>query len=75
MWVITSSLRGHANGIAHGIITYFHAHFGDHVVSNDIKDTGHWHQAFHPFKHPIAIRAGVEYKMTLNPDGSVTNNE
>lgn len=69
------SLRGHANGIAHGIITYFHAHFGDHVVSNDIKDTGHWHQAFHPFKHPIAIRAGVEYKMTLNPDGSVTNNE
>ena len=69
------SLDAYASGICHGIVSYFHAQFGDSVVSNDVRDSCHWHQAFHPLPEPLNVRSGEQYHFVLHRDGSVTTTQ
>jgi type I protein arginine methyltransferase len=66
------SLCAYASGTSHGIVSFFHAQFGDSVVSNDVRDTCHWHQAFHPFPEPLQVKSGRKYSFLLRPDGSIS---
>ena len=68
----TFSLCAYASGTSHGIVSFFHAQFGDSIVSNDVRDSGHWHQAFHPFPEPIQVKPGKKYSFLLRPDGSIS---
>lgn len=68
----TFRMTAYSAGVCHGILSYFHAQFGKSVVSNDPRDTGHWHQAFHPFPEPIQVTPGTTYTFVLNNDGSVS---
>lgn len=66
------SLTAYSSGVCHGIVSYFHAQFGKSVVSNDVRDNCHWHQAFHPFPEPIQVTPGETYQFMLHIDGSVS---
>lgn len=66
------SLHAYASGTSHGIVSFFHAQFGDSVVSNDVRDSCHWHQAFHPFSEPLQVKPGRTYTFLLHPDGSIS---
>jgi type I protein arginine methyltransferase len=68
----TFSLRAYASGTSHGIVSFFHAQFGESVVSNDVRDSCHWHQAFHPFHEPIQVKPGTNYNFLLRADGSIS---
>ena len=64
-------IKAYRSGICHGLITYFHAKFGEHSVTNDVRDNSHWHQAFHPFLHSIELVAGNHYQIEINELGYV----
>lgn len=66
------TMQAYASGLCHGIVSFFHAQFGQAVVSNDIRDTGHWHQAFHPFLEPVHVDAGTTYTLVMRADGSIS---
>ena len=68
----TFTMTVYRSGKCHGIVTYFHAKFGHSVVTNDVRDSGHWHQAFHPFPQPIEVTTGESYTMVMQNDGSIT---
>jgi len=68
----TFRITAYRDGLCHGLLSYFHAFYGHHVVSNDIRDGGHWHQAFHPLAAPISVKAGHTYEFNLAEDGSVS---
>lgn len=63
-------MAAYRDGTCHGLLSYFHAFYGNHVVSNDIRDGGHWHQAFHPLATPFLVKAGHTYEFNLGDDGS-----
>ena len=65
------SLTAYRSGTCHGILSFFHAFYGNHVVSNDIRDRSHWHQAFHPLNRPICVEAGKIYKFSISQSGFV----
>ena len=67
----TFSIVAYRSGICHGILSFFHAFYGSHIVSNDVRDNGHWHQAFHPFNQPINVEAGKQYNFFINQSGLV----
>lgn len=69
----TFSITAYGSGPCHGVVSYFHAMFGKSTVSNDVRDSGHWHQAFHPFPEPIQITTGRTYTFTIRCDGSVSH--
>jgi type II protein arginine methyltransferase len=58
--------------VSHGIVSYFHAQYGKSVVTNDVRDSCHWHQAFHPFVEPIQVKPGTEYSFTLRSNGAIS---
>jgi type II protein arginine methyltransferase len=60
------------NGTCHGILSFFYAFYGNHVVSNDTRDRSHWHQGFHPLTKPICIKAGKSYQFSIDQFGLVT---
>lgn len=66
------TMEPYSSGICHGVISYFHAQFGNSVVSNDVRDSCHWHQAFHPFPEPILVRSGQKLNLLVQTDGSVS---
>lgn len=68
----TFAMTAYGSGVCHGVLSYFHAKFGASIVSNDVRDTGHWHQAFHPFPKPIQVASGATYSMVLQTDGAVS---
>jgi len=68
----TFSIRAYRSGLCHGVISYFHALFGHSVVTNDVRDNGHWHQAFHPLAAPIEVTAGRQYNLVIFDDGNVS---
>jgi len=68
----TFTMTAYRSGTCHGIVTYFHAIFGNSVVTNDVRDSGHWHQAFHPFPQPIEVTTGKSYTMVMRNDGSIS---
>ncbi|PHM44770.1 Ribosomal protein L11 methyltransferase [Xenorhabdus mauleonii] len=68
----SSKFIAYRTGICHGIISYFQARMGPSIISNDLRDKGHWHQAFHPLQEPINVKAGNTYIMKINKNGSIT---
>jgi type II protein arginine methyltransferase len=68
----TFTLTAYASGVSHGIVSYFHAQYGKSVVTNDVRDSCHWHQAFHPFVEPIQVKPGTEYSFTLRSNGAIS---
>ncbi|MEN3794657.1 50S ribosomal protein L11 methyltransferase [Fulvimarina sp. MAC3] len=68
----TFSLKAYGSGPCHGVVSYFHANFGKSTVSNDVRDSGHWHQAFHPFPEPLHVITGHTYKFAMANDGSLS---
>jgi len=56
-------------GVCHGIASYFHAYYGQHVVSNELRERVHWHQAFHHLDEPLPIEAGQKYVLKFSPNG------
>ncbi|TVP49260.1 MAG: protein methyltransferase [Halomonas sp.] len=65
-------IKAYRSGTCHGLITYFHAKFGNHSVTNDVRDNGHWHQAFHPFLNAVNLVAGNDYLLGISAKGYVT---
>lgn len=65
------SMKAYRQGRCHGLLSYFHAYFGSHVVSNDHRDSSHWHQAFHPLAQPIDVQAGHAYHFELDKLGQL----
>lgn len=65
------TMQSYASGTCHGVISFFHAQFGNSVVSNDVRDNSHWHQAFHPFPEPISVKSGDTLKLVVCTDGSL----
>lgn len=63
------AIETYATGECHGLVTYFEARFGRHVVTNDLRDASHWHQAFHPLPERLSIEAGRTYRGRLNLSG------
>ncbi len=59
------------DGICHGLVTFFYAYFGEHVVSNETHVGSHWHQAFHPVREPIHVRSQRSYVLKMCYDGAV----
>ncbi|WP_159289211.1 50S ribosomal protein L11 methyltransferase [Methylosinus sporium] len=68
----TFSLRAYRSGLCHGVVSYFQALFGKSIVTNDVRDVGHWHQAFHPFRVPIITSPGESYELKMYSDGSIS---
>ena len=68
----TFRTAAYRDGMCHGLLSYFHAFYGNHVISNDIRDGGHWHQAFHPLATPFLVKAGHVYGFNLGDDGSLS---
>ena len=66
------TMSAYASGYCHGVVSYFHAQFGEAVVTNDVRDNCHWHQAFHPLAQPIQVTAGTDYQFDLQNDGSIS---
>ncbi|MGL4968275.1 MAG: hypothetical protein ACRC67_44080 [Inquilinus sp.] len=64
-----SNFYVHSEGWCHGMLSYFCAHFGHHVISNDVAAASHWHQAFHPLRHPVKLIAGETYRAAFSPFG------
>lgn len=65
----------YADGLCHGLVSFFRAHFGSHVVTNDVRDAGHWHQAFHPLPARTRVRAGESRRVTIEPNGRIVFEE
>ncbi|MGJ7512660.1 hypothetical protein [Variovorax sp. GT1P44] len=59
----------YAEGVCHGIASYFHAYYGQHVVSNELRDRVHWHQAVHHLNEPLPIKAGQKYVFHFSQSG------
>ena len=57
-------------GEAHGLLTWFSLHFGDHTVSNRIGLNSHWHQAFHPIRAPRKVAAGEIFRLQIDDTGA-----
>ncbi|BCM87687.1 ribonucleotide-diphosphate reductase subunit beta (plasmid) [Methylobacterium indicum] len=68
----SSTMTAYRTGTCHGIVSYFQAQFGTSVVSNDVRDVGHWHQAFHPFPEPVHVTTGRTYHVILRNDGAIS---
>lgn len=62
------------DGVCHGMVTYFHAHFGKQIIHN-YSLAGHWHRAFHPLGNPIHLRRGQTLVASLAQDGALTLTE
>lgn len=66
------SSTAYRTGTCHGILSFFHAFYGSHVVSNDTRDKSHWHQAFHPLRKPFIVAAGKNYEFSIDSSGFVS---
>jgi protein arginine N-methyltransferase 1 len=64
--------QAHSDGWCHGMLSYFDAHFGEYIVSNDVSTASHWHQAFHPLENPIKMQSGLRYQFGFSSNGQMT---
>lgn len=71
---VPTAVTAYASGRCHGIVSFFHAQFGEAVVLNDTRDNCHWHQAFHPLEPPVDVIAGQSYPLSIEDTGTVRLN-
>lgn len=75
LYAKTQSIEINRNGLCHGLLTWFEVDFGGYTVSSEPFSGSHWHQAFHPFDEPIAVRRGSRCHLTMSQTGAVENIE
>jgi len=62
-------------GTAHGVLSWFALRFGAETATSSIYEKSHWHQAFHPFKTPVALDEGETVWTALDDAGVATVEE
>lgn len=65
----------HSDGWCHGMLSYFYAHFGHYIITNELGSSSHWHQAYHPLEKPFRLRSGSIYHATFSSHGQLTLEE
>jgi len=60
------------SGRAHGLLTWFALRFGAETATSAVDAKSHWHQAFHPFKAPVAVSQDRTIVVTLENDGTAS---
>ena len=63
------SLPVRRDGLAHGLLTWFELDLAGEVVTNALGGMSHWHQAFHPFAEPVALKEGDAPSILLDDSG------
>jgi type II protein arginine methyltransferase len=60
------------SGVAHGVVSWFTADFGDAHISNEPFSGSHWHQAYHPLPQEMTLEEGDSVHLLIDDDGFAT---